>query len=150
MHVKIKILFMHVLVVLCMTTNVYGQDQEKQQFVAEFGGPAINYGQIISATLFVIAIIVIVLFLLKKTRLAAPVNQNILDIVHSFSISSKEKLLIVRAGRDYLLLSSSPSGINKIHTINKEDIDENLSGNSLSKNEFSNILLSLVGKNRHA
>ena len=145
-----KTLLSYIFMLIAMTTNVYAQDQAKQPFVAEFGGPSINYGQIISATIFIIAMIVVVLFLVKKTRLAVPSSQSLIDIVHSFSISSKEKLLVVRVGSDYLLLSSSPSGINKIHQLDNEDIDEKISENSLSNNEFSNIFLSLVGKNRHA
>lgn len=149
-HKKIAVTLISALLMLCMMTIVHSEEIVKEPFAAEFGGPVINYGQITSATLFVIAIIVVALLLLKKTRLAVDPSQGLLEVVHSFSISSKEKLLIIRAGSDYLLLSSSSSGIKKIHMMNKEDINENITENDGKKHDFANIFVNLMSKNRHA
>lgn len=133
-----------------VSTSVYAEEVIKEPFSAEFGGPAINYGQITSATVFIIVIIIFALLLLKKTRFAVPPSQGLLEVVHSFPLSSKEKLLIVRAGSDYLLLGSSASGIRKIHIMDKEEVSQSMSENDIKKNEFANIFVNLVGKNRHA
>ncbi|MFK7815356.1 MAG: FliO/MopB family protein [Gammaproteobacteria bacterium] len=149
-YIKIvNTLFLQI-IMLSVSMSAYGEEVIKEPFSAEFGGPTINYGQITTATIFIIVIIIIALLLLKKTRFAVPPNQGLLEVVHSFPISQKEKLLIVRVGSDYLLLGSSVSGIRKIHTLDKEEVGKSMSENDTKKNEFTNIFVNLMSKNRHA
>ncbi len=146
---KLAITLLLQIFMLGISMSVYGEETNKEPFSAQFGGPAINYGQITSATVFVIVIIVIALLLLKKTRLNTSPSQGLLEVIHTFPISSKEKLLVIRAGSEYLLISSSVSGVRKIHMMNKEDVTQSmLDGNN--KNEFANIFVNLMSKNRHA
>ncbi len=144
--IKVVITLLSLIAVLSLTTSVFGQEQVKDTFTAEFGGPAINYGQITTATVFIVVIIIIALLLIKKTHLTNIPNQGLLEVVYNYSVSSKEKLLVVRAGSEYLLLSSSASGIRKIHIMNKEDIGACMSEKNMHKNEFANIFINMMGK----
>jgi len=141
---------LQLLILQCITTSAYSKEVIKEPFVAEFGKPIINYGQIISATVFMVVMIIIVLFLLKKLRFNAIPSQGLIEIVHSFPISSKDKLLVIKAGSDYLLLGSSNSGIRKLHILDKEDFDNITSEKNIKTNEFSNIFVNLLSKSRHA
>lgn len=132
------------------TTTAYCQEVAEKLFVAEFGGPAINYGQIVSATIFLIVFIIFALLIFKKSRFSVIANQSLLEVVHRYSISSKEKLLIVRAGSDYLLLSSSSAGVRKLHIMDANDISKELTDKNVNSNEFANIFVNLIGKNRNA
>lgn len=134
----------------CVTSTVYCQEAIKEPFTAEFGKPIINYGQIISATVFVVVAIVIALLLLKKLRFNTASRPGLVEIVHSYPITSKDKLLIVKAGSEYLLLGASSSGIRKLHILDKDDIDSVSPENNIKTNEFANIFVNLMSKNRHA
>jgi flagellar biogenesis protein FliO len=141
----LKILFS-----FCVTSSVYCQEVIKEPFSAEFGKPVINYGQIISATIFVVAIIIIALFLIKKLRFNTVASQGLVEIIHSYPVTSKDKLLIIKAGSSYLLLGTSSSGIRKLHVLDKEDIHNITSEENVKTNEFANIFVNLMSKNRHA
>ncbi len=147
---RLAISSLHLLILHCITTSAYSKEVIKEPFAAEFGKPIINYGQIISATVFMVVMIIIVLFLLKKLRFNAIPSQGLIEIVHSYPISSKDKLLIIKVGSDYLLLGSSGSGIRKLHILDKEDIHNITSEKNIKTNEFSNIFVNLLSKNRHA
>ncbi|MBT8112696.1 MAG: flagellar biosynthetic protein FliO, partial [Gammaproteobacteria bacterium] len=75
---------------------------------------------------------------------------GLVEIIHSYPISTKDKLLIIKVGSEYLLLGASSSGIRKLHVLDKEDIHNITSEKNVKKNEFSNIFVSLMSKNRHA
>ena len=146
---KSAILIIQSLLLFCITTNVYCQEIIKEPFPTDFGKPIINYGQIIYATLFVTIIIVLALFLIKKLRFNNIHSQSLIKIIYSYSITSKDKLLIVKAGPDYLLLGASNSGVRKLHTLDKEYIQDISSEDNIKTNEFSNILVNLLGNKRH-
>lgn len=141
----LKLLFL-----FCIASSVYCQEEIKEPFSAEFGKPVINYGQIISATIFVVVAIIIVLFLLRKLRFNTLSSHGLVEIIHSYPISTKDKLLIIKVGSQYLLLGASSSGIRKLHVLDKEDIHNITSEKNVKTNEFSNIFVSLMSKNRHA
>ncbi|QMU60411.1 MAG: hypothetical protein GKR92_01340 [Gammaproteobacteria bacterium] len=147
---KITILVMQLLLLFCITSSAYCQEVGKESFSGEFAKPIINYGQIIYATLFVIIIIVFALFLLKKVRFNNMNGQGLIKVIYSYSVTSKDKLLIVKAGPDYLLLGASNSGIRKIHDLDQDYIQDISSEDKVKTNEFSNIFVNLLGKNSHA
>jgi len=147
---KSIILTIQLLLLFFVTTSAYCQEAIKESFSGEFGKPIINYGQIIYATLFVIIIIVLALFLLKKIRFNNVASQGLIKVIYSYSITSKDKLLIVKAGPDYLLLGASNSGVRKLHVLDQDYIQDISSEDNIKTNEFSNILVNLLGKKRHA
>ena len=147
---RIAIQVIYLLLLLCISASAHCQEVIKEPLSAAFGKPVINYGQIIYATVFVVAIIFIALFLLKKLRFNTVASQGFVEIVHSYPISSKDKLLIIKAGSDYLLLGSSSTGIRKLHVLDKDDIHNITSEKNIKSNEFANIFVNLVSKNRHA
>lgn len=141
---------LQLLLLFCITATGYCQETIKEPFSSEFGKPIINYGQIIYATLFVIIIIVLALFLLKKIRFNNVTSQDLIKVIYSYSISSKDKLMIVKAGSDYLLLGASNAGVRKLHVLDQDYIQDISSEENIKSNEFSNILVNLLGKNRNA
>ena len=147
---RITILGLQVLLLLCITTNVYCQEMVKEPFSGDFGRPIINYWQIIYTTLFVVVVIFLALLLLKKLRFNSVTNQGLIEVVNSYPITSKDKLLIVKAGPEYLLLGASSSGIRKLHVLNNDYIQDSSSEKNIKTNEFKNIFVNLLGKNRHA
>lgn len=147
---RIAIIALSILLLLCISTNAQCQETAKPLFAGDYGRPVIDYEKIILATLFIIALIVVAQMVLKKTRFNSVTNQGLVEVVYSYSISSKDKLLIVKAGQEYLLLGISNSGIRKIHILDKEEIHSSISQKNIKANEFANIFVNLLGKNRHA
>jgi len=148
---NITILFILFLISLFFTTSVLSQEPTNQVFSNEYGSPAIDYEKIIYATLFIAVIVVISLALLKKTRFSTAVNQEFIEVIYSHSFSTKDKLLIVNVAQEYLLLSSSSSGIRKLHILNKEYIDSVIANREeIKANDFAKIFVNVLGKNKYA
>ncbi len=110
----------------------------------------IDYGQVVYGTLIVLVILGLAIFLLKKTRLNKYGQQGIVEVISSFPITTKDKLLIIRAGQDYLLLGLSSGGINKIHTLAINDVEKLTNSNNSAISSFSNIYAATIGKFRNA
>lgn len=146
---KTAIIYISFLLFFCLSTSVYCEEPAKQFFSGEYGRPAVDYGKIVFATLFIVVAIVISLALLKKTRFTNITNQGLIQIIHSQPITSKDKLLIVNVGQEYLLLGLSSAGLSKIKTLDKGSVESSLSVKNIKANEFANIFVSLLGKKRN-
>lgn len=135
---------------LSATTNVYCQEITNENIIGNFGKPVIDYGQIVYVAIFLITMIVIAFFVIKKTNLKNNTNSNLIDVVYNFAVTSKDKLLIARVGKEYLLLSVSNSGIRKLHKFDDDYIQKSISEIDMKSNDFSKILINLLGKHRNA
>ena len=111
-----------------------------------FSVSVIDYGQIIYGTLIVLIILGVTVFLFKKLRINNIGKNGLVDIISSYHITTKDKLLLIRVSKEYLLLGVSNGGISKLHTLATEDI-ENLSNSSKpGSHSFSKIYAATIGK----
>ena len=149
-HTKIAILGLHLISLLLIATSVCSQELSNEQFSETFGRPVINYEQIIYAVLFLIILIVAGLFLIKKSNFSTSNSSGLIDIVYNYAINSKDKLLIAKVGKEYLLLGVSNSGIRKLHVLDNDYINEITSDENIKTNDFANVLMNIVGKHRNA
>ena len=135
---------------LAATTNVYCQEITNESIVGNFGKPVIDYGQIAYVAIFLITMIVIAFFVIKKSNLKNSTNSGLIDVVYNYAVTSKDKLLIARVGKEYLLLSVSNSGIRKLHEFDDDYIQKAISENDMKSNDFSKILINMLGKYKNA
>ena len=147
---KIAISGLHLIILLFITTNSYSQELSSEQFVENFGKPVIDYEQIIYAVLFLVILVVVGLFLVKKSNFSNPNNTGLIDIVYNYAINSRDKLLIAKIGKEYLLLGVSNTGIRKLHVLDNDYIHKITSEKNIKSNDFANVLMNIVGKHRNA
>ncbi len=147
---KTVILGFHLILLLLITTSAFSQELSSEQFAENFGRPVIDYQQVIYAGIFLIILIVAGLFLVKKSNFSNTNNSGLIDIVYNYAINSKDKLLIAKIGKEYLLLGVSSSGIRKLHVLDKDYIHKITSEKNIKTNDFANILMNIVGKHRNA
>ena len=138
------------LFLLFFVINVDAKEVTNNQFNGAFSSPSIDYTKIIITTLFLIIFIVITLYLVKKLRYNNNNSQGLIEIIHSYPISTKDKLLIVKAAQDYLLLGASNRGIRKLHILDKEYVESLVDKKNANANEFATIFAGLIGKRDHA
>jgi len=136
-----------IIILIIFSGNAYCEEPARELFANNYGKPDIDYGKIIISTVFVMVTAFSVLFIVKKLKFNHVGNQNIIDIVYNYPISSKEKLFIVKVANEYLLLSSSHSGIQKIHALDSNNIKDEISRSNNKKHEFANIFANSLGKN---
>ena len=117
---------------------------------APYSHYAIDYGQVIYGTLVVFVILGLLILLLKKSRISKYGSNGLIEIINSLSISTKEKLLVIRAGSDYLLVGISSSGINKLHELDENDVGKLSKTNNIQINSFTDIYSATIGKLRNA
>jgi flagellar biogenesis protein FliO len=133
-----------ILVLFLISTNSLCQETTKDIFSGNYGKPVVDYGKIIYTTVVVIIFILIVLIALKKFRVSNIKAQSLLEVVYSHSISTKDKLLIIKAGHEYLLLGLSNSGLRKIHVLDHDYVQNSISSGNINKQEFANIFTTIL------
>ena len=147
---KVVVVTLSTLFLLFLSINIDAREVTSNQFNSAFSNPSINYTKIIITTLLLIVFIVVALYLVKKFRYNNINGQGLIEIVHSYPISTKDKLLIVKAAQDYLLLGASNGGIRKLHILDKEYVDGLVDKKSANAKEFATIFAGLIGKRDHA
>ena len=110
----------------------------------------IDYGQVVYGTLIVIIILGLVVFLVKKTRLHNFGKYGLVEVISSLAITTKDKLLVIRVGKEYLLIGVSNGGVNKIHTLDKNDIESLAKPGKTNAHSFANIYSSTIGRLNNA
>ena len=141
-----KIGYFIIFVLYSISINAECKQINNNMYENAFSVSVIDYGQIIYGTLIVLMILGGTVFLFKKLRINNIGQNGLVDIISSYHITTKDKLLLIRVSKEYLLLGVSNGGINKIHTLATEDI-ENLT-NSLKpgSHSFSKIYAATIGK----
>lgn len=147
---KVVVVTLSTLFLMFLAINIDAKEVTSNQFDSAFSSPSINYTKIIITTLLLIVFIVVALYLVKKFRYNNINGQGLIEIVHSYPISTKDKLLIVKAAQDYLLLGASNGGIQKLHILDKEYVDGLVDMKSTNTKEFATIFAGLIGKRDHA
>lgn len=81
--------------------------------------------QILTSLLFIIVIILLAAFLFRRySGFSKATNKN-LGVVTGFSIGSKERIVLIKAGDQQILVGVGPGVIQKIHVLDAPIIDAN-------------------------
>ncbi|WP_042011649.1 flagellar biosynthetic protein FliO [Aeromonas fluvialis] len=91
------------------------------------------------SSLMVIGLILVLGFLLKKSKLATAMGGGQMRVIASLPVGYKEKLLVVKVGEQQLLLGVTPQQVNFLYRL-EEPLDEN------QPQAFSQQLGKLMGK----
>lgn len=75
--------------------------------------------QWLASCFLVIALILVLAWLLKKSRLVPSVMQSQLKVVSMLPLGSREKLLVVKVGEQQLLLGMTPNQISLLYQLDK-------------------------------
>lgn len=138
------------LVLFCIAVNAECQEVDQSVVASAYSHQVIDYGQVVYGTLIVLVILGLAIFLLKKSRLNKFGQQGLVEVISSLPVTTKDKLMIIRVGQDYLLLGISSGGINKIHTLTVDDIDKLTNSANSHLPNFSNIYAATIGKIHNA
>ncbi|MCF5894515.1 flagellar biosynthetic protein FliO [Aeromonas veronii] len=91
------------------------------------------------SSLMVIGLILVLGFLLKKSKLATAMGGGQMRVIASLPVGYKEKLLVVKVGEQQLLVGVTPQQVNFLYRL-EEPLDEN------QPQAFSQQLGKLMGK----
>ncbi|MFQ1826771.1 flagellar biosynthetic protein FliO [Aeromonas veronii] len=91
------------------------------------------------SSLMVIGLILVLGFLLKKSKLATTMGGGQMRVIASLPVGYKEKLLVVKVGEQQLLVGVTPQQVNFLYRL-EEPLDEN------QPQAFSLQLGKLMGK----
>ncbi|ANS86056.1 flagellar biosynthetic protein FliO [Vibrio scophthalmi] len=112
-----------------------------------FGAPVAPSSQFDWATtfgslLFVIALILLLAWMLKRMRVPTMTNQKGLNVVRQVAVGTRERIIIVQAGEEQFLVGVTPQSIQLISKLEKP-----LSQEELASSPFANQLTQLLKKN---
>ncbi|TNI80342.1 flagellar biosynthetic protein FliO [Aeromonas veronii] len=91
------------------------------------------------SSLMVIGLILVLGFLLKKSKLATAMGGGQMRVIASLPVGYKEKLLVVKVGEQQLLVGVTPQQVNFLYRL-EDPLDEN------QPQAFSQQLGKLMGK----
>ncbi len=91
------------------------------------------------SSLMVIGLILVLGFLLKKSKLATAMGGGQMRVIASLPVGYKEKLLVVKVGEQQLLVGVTPQQVNFLYRL-EEPLDES------QPQAFSQQLGKLMGK----
>lgn len=91
------------------------------------------------SSLIVIGLILVLGFLLKKSKLATAIGGGQMRVIASLPVGYKEKLLVVKVGEQQLLVGVTPQQVNFLYRL-EAPLDEN------QPQAFSQQLGKLMGK----
>ncbi|TNH83793.1 flagellar biosynthetic protein FliO [Aeromonas sobria] len=98
-----------------------------------------NLSSWLLSSLMVIGLILVLGFLLKKSKLATAMGGGQMRVIASLPVGYKEKLLVVKVGEQQLLVGVTPQQVNFLCRL-EEPLDEN------QPQAFSQQLGKLMGK----
>lgn len=110
-----------------------------------------DYGyivKILGSLILVILMIVTMLYLMKRFSFKGSVIQGNVRILSALSIGPRERIMLIQAGEEQILVGSTPSSIRPLHVL-KENVDVATNGsgeNDGSQPNMKEILASLMGK----
>lgn len=102
----------------------------------------LDWATTFGSLLFVLALILLLAWLLKRMRMPALGNQNGLSVVRQVAVGTRERIIIVQAGEEQFLVGVTPQAIQLISKLEKP-----LSQEELASSPFANQLTQLLKKN---
>lgn len=100
--------------------------------------------QWLASCFLVIALILVLAWLLKKTRLVPSMVQSQLKVISMLPLGSREKLLVVKVGEQQLLLGMTPNQISLLCQLDKPLLE------TAGQTAFANQLSRWMGGHRGA
>ncbi len=128
-------------------TSLFLDDTSKK----ETSGTVHMYTKIISSLLVLIAIIVAVLFVLKKHYGFKPSigrGRRYLHVLDHQTLGAKKSIFLVKVPGKHLLLGVTNEKVGLIAEVANEDID--VSGESVNKSDFINLIKKSYFEKKHA
>lgn len=81
-----------------------------------------DYLKVVVSLVFIVGLILACAWLIRRMSGGVGLNQKHIQVVSVMPLGTREKLMIVRAANDYLLLGVTPTGIQSLHRFD-EPID---------------------------
>ncbi|MGF1695901.1 flagellar biosynthetic protein FliO [Vibrio kyushuensis] len=105
-------------------------------------GNQLDLATTVGSLLFVVALIVLLAWALKRMRVPTMMNQKGLSIVRQLSVGTKERIMIVQAGEDQFLVGVTSQSIQLI-----SKLDTPITQEELATGSFANQMNQLLKKN---
>ncbi len=105
-------------------------------------GTQLDLATTVGSLLFVIALIVVLAWALKRMRVPTMMNQKGLSIVRQISVGTKERIMIVQAGEDQFLVGVTSQSIQLI-----SKLDTLITQEELASGSFADQMSQLLKKN---
>lgn len=102
--------------------------------------------KVIFALLFVLGLIFLLANFLRRVNFASFQNRNVINILATMALGSKERLLLIQVGEEQVLLSQGHGNIRKLHTLSK-NIDLSVEEVAEPVSDFQGLLQNVLKKN---
>ena len=126
--------------ILISITYLYSQTVFAQKSIPP-GVSGNDFWKVILGLLFVIGCILLLSFFVKKIHGIGLTNHSFFQVISGVSLGSKERLLLVKAGEEYLLIGVSPGRVNKVH-----DFGKTLNLPEKERKKFASVLQEKLAK----
>lgn len=108
------------------------------------GSAAGQLTQLVLGLLLVLGLIFLLAWLLRRVQGAAPGAGQIIEILGSRTLGSRDRLLLIQVGKEQILIGHSPGSIEALHVL-AEPV-EVPAGARQATPEFAQRLMELMGK----
>lgn len=85
-------------------------------------GGVTNYSKVLLALVFIVGLIFACAWLMRRMSGGVGLNQKHIQVMSVMPLGTREKLMIIRAANEYLLIGVTPNGIQTLHQFD-EPID---------------------------
>lgn len=72
-------------------------------------------GQLVLSLLFIIGLIIVLAWMLKKMNVIPQQGQGIIKIVSTVSVGSRDRISLIQVGEEQIVIALSPGRITKLH-----------------------------------
>nr|WP_083398878.1 flagellar biosynthetic protein FliO [Pseudomonas graminis] len=83
------------------------------------GGMAGQLLQLVLGLLLVIGLIFVLAWLMRRVQRAGPAGNQVIKLVGSRALGTRDRLVLVQVGNEQVLLGVSPGSINALHVMNE-------------------------------
>ncbi|SIN96068.1 flagellar protein FliO/FliZ [Sulfurivirga caldicuralii] len=116
------------------------QAAESPARVGEHAFSASGYaGQVVLSLLFILALIFVAAWLLKRFAAIPGGNPNALRVISALSVGRQEKIVLLEVGKQQLLVGVTPSRISLLHTL-AEPVEVADNGSNVPQGAFAKRL----------
>ena len=99
-----------------------------------------DYTKVLLVLVFIVGLIFACAWLMRRMSGGVGINQKHIQIVSVMPLGTREKLMIIKAAHEYLLIGVTPNGISTLHRYD-EPIDMN---NAIQRSPFADRLKGLL------
>ena len=148
----LKIVLVRILLFLFFLVPNYlsAKEQSTDLLNSTYSQHIIDYNQVIYGSVVVFILLAVFIFVLKKFRQGRCSNENFVQIVSSYPLSTKEKLQVIRIGQEYILIGVTGTSISKLHQLSKEDVEKGMNDKKYKNTNFSGVFSAMLSRFNHA